>query len=53
MDSSSNLNPLREDTSDDHTEPIEAPASVFASRPLRPPSTFVNSNSDSDYFSLI
>jgi protein phosphatase methylesterase 1 len=39
MDSSSNLNPLREDTSEEHLEPIEAPASVFAARPLRPPST--------------
>ncbi|ESQ38561.1 hypothetical protein EUTSA_v10028776mg [Eutrema salsugineum] len=37
MESSSNLNPLREDISDE--EPIEAPASVFAARPLRPPST--------------
>ncbi|CAN7116490.1 hypothetical protein HID58_010553 [Brassica napus] len=35
MDSSSDLNPLREDISDE--EP--APASVFATRPLRPPST--------------
>ncbi|OAP01135.1 hypothetical protein AXX17_AT4G11270 [Arabidopsis thaliana] len=39
MDSSSNLNPLGEDTSEEHLEPIEAPASVFAARPLRPPST--------------
>ncbi|EOA20969.1 hypothetical protein CARUB_v10001304mg [Capsella rubella] len=39
MDPSSNLNPLREDASEDHVEPIEAPASVFAARPLRPPST--------------
>ncbi|VVB08682.1 unnamed protein product [Arabis nemorensis] len=41
MDSSTNLNPLRENLpEEDGGEPIEeAPASVFAARPLRPPST--------------
>ncbi|XP_010542734.1 PREDICTED: protein phosphatase methylesterase 1 [Tarenaya hassleriana] len=39
MDSSSNLNPVREDNSEEYRVPREATASAFSARPLRPPST--------------